>query len=338
MSNFLKFEDDVQTPKYMQIVNTVISDIECGIFKIGDRIPSINETSFEYYLSRDTVEKAYRILKNRGIIRPVRGKGYYVTSSLDIRDLRVLLVASDMGQGEQAFYNTLKDCLGDKARIDIVLHNGNSHKLEEVINDNLGKHFYYLVMPVLSETHSTLLDTINKIPEDKLILLNSKLTGLKGKIGIIYEDYVTDLQEALTSVNERIDKYSNLKLIFNSEVEHAERIKEGFTRYCGLHSRPYEIMQEIHLAKVKKGDLYIVYDDNDLIELIELCHNLKLKIGSDIGIISNGDSPFKRILEGGITIISTDFNHMGKIAAEFIINKKLDIVKNPFNLILRKSF
>ena len=44
--------------KIEQVMDIIKSDIEHGIFKKGERIPSINETSEEFYLSRDTVEKA----------------------------------------------------------------------------------------------------------------------------------------------------------------------------------------------------------------------------------------------------------------------------------------
>ena len=78
---FLTIDEGSKIPKYQQVVDTIVSDIELGIVKVGDKIPSINETSEEYYLSRDTVEKAYKILRKRGIITAVRGKGFYVSST-----------------------------------------------------------------------------------------------------------------------------------------------------------------------------------------------------------------------------------------------------------------
>ena len=64
----LKINADSDVPKYLQVVDLFISDIEAGIFKHGQRIPSINETSEELLLSRDTVEKAYVYMKNNGRI------------------------------------------------------------------------------------------------------------------------------------------------------------------------------------------------------------------------------------------------------------------------------
>ena len=73
-----RIDESSTIPKYLQVVNAIISDIEEGILKHGQRIPSINETSEMYYLSRDTVEKAYKELRERGIINSVRGKGNYI--------------------------------------------------------------------------------------------------------------------------------------------------------------------------------------------------------------------------------------------------------------------
>jgi DNA-binding transcriptional regulator YhcF (GntR family) len=64
-----KIHTESRTPKYMQVVNLILEDIERGKLKIGDRIPSINETSFDFLLSRDTVEKAYNELRDRRLLR-----------------------------------------------------------------------------------------------------------------------------------------------------------------------------------------------------------------------------------------------------------------------------
>ncbi|MBD0260497.1 MAG: winged helix-turn-helix transcriptional regulator, partial [Cytophagales bacterium] len=73
--HLLKFNPDGKVPKYKQIVQSVIADIEKGVLHQNDQLPSISELSEEYYLARDTVEKAYRDLKERGYITSVQGKG-----------------------------------------------------------------------------------------------------------------------------------------------------------------------------------------------------------------------------------------------------------------------
>ncbi|MEM9261352.1 MAG: GntR family transcriptional regulator, partial [Bacteroidota bacterium] len=75
----ITIDEKSRIPKYRQIVDSIIQNIASGQLRIDEKIPSINALSEEYYLSRDTVEKAYNILKDRNIITSVKGKGFYVT-------------------------------------------------------------------------------------------------------------------------------------------------------------------------------------------------------------------------------------------------------------------
>ena len=64
----LQFNSKDKTPKYRQIIQSIITDIERGVLTQHQQLPSISELSIEYYLARDTVEKAYRELRERGYI------------------------------------------------------------------------------------------------------------------------------------------------------------------------------------------------------------------------------------------------------------------------------
>ena len=51
----IQIDEFSSTPKYRQIANSVIVGIRKGLFKSGDIMPSINEISFEFDVSRMTV-------------------------------------------------------------------------------------------------------------------------------------------------------------------------------------------------------------------------------------------------------------------------------------------
>ncbi|WP_242157582.1 hypothetical protein [Aestuariivivens sediminis] len=77
--------------------------------------------------------------------------------------------------------------------------------------------------------------------------------------------------------------------------------------------------------------------DRDLVEIIKLTRANNWKLGNQIGLISYNDTPTKEILDGGITIISTDFKEMGAEAANMILSG--DFVKKPnrTKMVLRNS-
>ena len=86
---------------------------------------------------------------------------------------------------------------------------------------------------------------------------------------------------------------------------------------------------------LNKGELFITIVEDDLVNLIHLIRNNEFEIGKDVGVLSYNDTPLKDLL--GISVVSTDFDMMGKPAAQMILNNKKGIVKNPFNLIDRES-
>src|SRR3954467_13491330 len=66
------------TPKYLQLANSIIKAIGDGTIVKDELLPSINELSFEFEISRDTAEKGYKYLKKIGVLSSVPGKGYFV--------------------------------------------------------------------------------------------------------------------------------------------------------------------------------------------------------------------------------------------------------------------
>ena len=90
-------------------------------------------------------------------------------------------------------------------------------------------------------------------------------------------------------------------------------------------------------SEVKKGEVYISEEESDLVSIIKLARQKKLKIGKDIGVLSFNDTPLKEVLENGISVISTNFTRMGSLAAELILEKRRLKVRNEFSFIRRNS-
>src|SRR6476620_1505383 len=79
------------TPKYLQLANSIVKAINNGVLKENDMLPSINELSFEFEISRDTAEKGYKHLKKKGVLGSVPGKGYFVKSTELNQQLKIFL-------------------------------------------------------------------------------------------------------------------------------------------------------------------------------------------------------------------------------------------------------
>ena len=334
---FLTIDEGSKIPKYQQVVDTIVSDIELGIVKVGDKIPSINETSEEYYLSRDTVEKAYKILRKRGIITAVRGKGFYVSSTGKNEERRVLLMFNKLSDHKKTIYNSFVRNVGEGFTVDLQVHNGDSRTLEKIIIENLGRYDYYVLMPHLKQETESVLSAINKIPKERLILLNKDMDGIDGEYGCVFEDFELDIHQALYTGIDKIKKYHKLILVFPTDNYYCSGISKGFSNFCEAEGFEYEIIGRVNGHEIEEGELYVVIEEVDLVEMIKKANAQNLRLGKDVGAITYNDTPFKEILAGGITVLSTDFNQMGDTLADMIKNRKRTKVKNPFTLMIRNS-
>ena len=90
--------------------------------------------------------------------------------------------------------------------------------------------------------------------------------------------------------------------------------------------------------KIEKGDLFLLVSDRTLAMLLDQASEKGLEPGTDFGIISYNETPMKRYVKNGISVISTDFVSMGRLAAEYVLNPGPMKVVVPTRLIERNSF
>jgi DNA-binding transcriptional regulator YhcF (GntR family) len=332
----LQFNPKDKTPKYKQIVQSVIADIERSVLKKNQQLPSISELSEEYYLARDTVEKAYRELKERGYISSVQGKGFYVNGT-DSQKMRILLVFNKLSSYKKIIYYAFLKVLGNKANVDLQIYHYDAKIFAEIIENNLGKYNYFVIMPHFSSDSdkAVALKAIEKIPADELILLDKDLPEYTKLCLSVYQDFERDIFDALDELKDLLAKYHRLVLIFPNEAGYPREIISGFRQFCVNFTKDYQIKENSIDEVLVKQTAYLVVEETDLAELIKKSRQLDWQLGKDIGLISFNDTTLKELLE--ITVISTDFETMGRTAAALLLDKKQIKIKNPFFSIRRNS-
>ncbi|WP_400192302.1 GntR family transcriptional regulator [Hymenobacter sp. B81] len=332
----LQFKPLDKTPKYKQIVQSVITDIERGILKNGDQLPSISELSVEYYLARDTVEKAYRELRERGFITSVQGKGYYVQAN-DSTKLKILLVFNKLSSYKKIIYYAFLETLGDQATVDLQIHHYNVHLFQEIIEKNLGKYNYYVVMPhfTLDTDKATYQNILNTIPSQELVLLDKDLPELRHDCLRVFQDFDKDIFGALENAADLLAKYTRLVLILPSDANHPEELPWGFRSFCLLHNLAFAVVENAMNEVLQAGTAYVVIRETDLVELVKKIRQTSYLLGREVGIISFNETPLKELLN--MTVITTDFEAMGRTAATLLLEKQRVKVRNPFYTIRRGS-
>jgi len=319
-------------PKYRQIVLSVEIAIAENRLRRNDRLPSVNKISLGFSISRDTVLLAYDELKKRGIIYAVPGKGYYVKSVEFSFEQRIFLLFDELNAFKEEIYNAFLQTMDNKAQVDIFFHHFNLDMFRKLINESNGNYSKYIIMPTNLVGAAAVIKTLP--PQDVFILdqTNSELANYPS----VHQNFVKDMYAALFKSKPLLLKYRQLVLIFPGEKEPVGMV-EGFNQFCSDFNFPSEIINGFEDAMIDAGSVFIIPSDKHLVDVIEQARRQQLVIGKDFGIISYNDIPLKKVVENGITTISTDFKRMGKTLAEMVLGNSKMQIENASDLIVRSS-
>lgn len=325
------------TPKYLQLANSIIKAIGDGKILKGELMPSINELSYEFEISRDTAEKGYKYLKNIGVLSSVPGKGYFVQDTDLKQQLKIFLLFNKLSPHKKIIYDAFVSSLGELASVDFYIYNNDFDFFKRLIINNKKDYTHYVIIPHFLDGGENAHDVINQIPKEKLILLDKIVPGIDGQYGAVYENFEKDLYGALEQALPHLSKYHTIKIIVPFYTYHPREILKGFHRFCQQYAFNCKVVHNIANEPIKEGEAYINLMEDDLVTLIEKILSTKMKLGKHVGLISYNETPLKKIILNGITTISTDFQLMGEKTAQLILEQSQQHIEIPFNLTLRAS-
>lgn len=337
MLHLIQIDEFSSTPKYRQLANAIIEGIQQGRIKKGELLPSINEVSFEHYMARITVEKGYNYLKQQGIIDSVRGKGFFVKVNEVPRNLRIFLLFNKLSVHKKIIYDSFVKAIGDQGSIDFYIYNNDFNLFKKIVESRDRDYTHMVLIPHFVEGEEMAVDLINSLPKEKLILLDKLLPGIQGKFGAVYENFEKDIYLSLQKANAQLVSYQQLRLVFPSSSYYPQEIVQGFVNFCRDFAFDYQVVESVTELDLQKGQAYITVMEDDLISLLDRIRAKGMHLGKDIGILSYNETPIKRLLFDGISTISTDFEGLGKKAAELVLTNQRVKFENQFQFISRSS-
>ena len=320
------------TPIYKQLVDQLELSIINKDIKKNQKLPSVNKICLEHKISRDSVLLAYGMLKKKGIINAIAGKGYYVKTNAINYEKRYFLLFDELNSFKEDIYNSFIEPLNGKAIVEIYFHHFNLEMFKKLVNDANGNYSKYIIMP---SNLKGIEEVISKLPATDVYILDQTRKSLSS-YPTIYQNFKDAVYNGLYSVLNKLTRYTRIILVFSNKKEPLGMV-EGFNQFCSDHGFDHELIYKYKDHYLEKGSVYITPDDNDLVSILEASKKMKLTIGKDVGIISYNDTPLKKVVANGITTISTDFKEMGTHLADMVWNQQHQKIENPSRIILRKS-
>lgn len=324
-----KIDSNGEVPKFRQLIDSVINAISENRLDIGTHLPSVNVVCRDYNLSRDTVFKAYSILKEQGVIDSVPNKGYFIA-----RDVRKVFLFLDTFKAyKEVLYGAFVKNLPENIVPDLHFHHYNPEVFRRQIEESIGKYSKYVIMPFENPIVEI---ALNRIPPEKLLVIDWNLYS--GEAGnVLYQNFGSSVYEGLSEALPLIQKYKEFVFLYPEYTNHPYESVVYFEKFCRDNQINYKIIKKSDGFSVVPGVAYFSVSDRMLGIFLEQCREKNLEPGRDTGIISYNETPMKKFIYKGVTVISTDFQMMGRKAAEFVSNDKKMQILVPTKLSVRES-
>ncbi len=322
-------KDHSGVPKFRQLVESVNNAISEKKLSVGDHLPSVNYVCKHYALSRDTVFKAYSILKEQGVVDSVPNKGFFVAR--EIR--RVFLFLDTFKAYKEVLYDSFFKNLPENVIVDVHFHHYNPEVFRKQIEESIGKYAKYIVMPF---EHPSMPFTLGLLPENKLLLIDWNVCS-KPTSNVLYQDFGFPVFEELEKVMHLIKKYDRMEFVYPEYTNHPHESVEYFKRFCWRHNIKHDVLKDSNQFEIQKGVAYLSVSDRILGRFLEQTREKNLEPGEDVGFISYNETPMKKFIYKGITVLSTDFQMLGRKAAEFVVDDAPMRICVPTSIRVRES-
>jgi len=329
MSVSISINHQSDIPKYQQIVNAINNAIANSVITYGDLLPSVNNICKTHQLSRDTVFKAYSILKENGVIESVPNKGYYVASETK----KVLLVLDTFKAYKEVLYHSFINNLPNNIITDVQFHHYNIDNFKTILNNSQGKYYKYVVM---NFDHKDVPSIVSRIDKEKLLLIDWNVYSNDNN-NYVFQDFGKAFYNSLVEATSLFEKYKEINFLYPEYTNHPLETIEYFEKFCIEHNFQYKILTNSKEYDFKKEIAYISVSDRVLGMFLEQCRSKNFEPGVDVGFLSYNETPMKKFIYKGITVVSTDFKELGTKAAEFIAKDTAVQYYVPTSLTIRES-
>jgi len=328
-----ELEEVVQLSKHEQLVNGIINAIDEKIVVQGSMLPSVNMMVKELGFANRTIAKAYKELKERGIVESKNRLGYFVLNEDTEQNAKVALLMYAFHPFQEVFYNSFRSALGDNVQLDVFFHHSNMDVFENMLHNIKGRYGVYVITPI---PHPRTKKLLQDIPENKLLIVD-RFEPISKSLSHVTQEFEISTYMALKELLPTIKKFNEIILCFLSNADYPLEILSAFNKFIKDYKIKGKVVNSYAPNSLKKGQVYFTIGDGDLWRILKECIEKKFEIGKDIGVFSSNDSAVKEFVCGGVTTLSTDFEIMAQRAAEFVLNRAQIQTVIPTVLKRRKS-
>ena len=296
--------------KFEKIVTWIQEEVRSGRKVSGEKLPSEQELSEQFQVSRQTVRRALEELVKENIVESRRGSGSYICE-----DAGILL-----GNTERRADHEEKRIVVMLTYIDTYIFPIIVREIEKKVTQAGG------ILQIAM--------TDNSVAKERMHL--EEFLRTRRIDGLIAEPVKSGLP------NPNLDLYQNAGYT-KALMEHSHKIKNRQILWIDSEDiREMELVSERILKRLNGCTACVCYNDEIASKLIQILQSADLQVPDQISVIGIDNSSLARFCEVPITSVNNPANEIGKCAAQIIldkIDKNMEMYSAEFapELVMRNS-
>ena len=337
-----------QEAKYMAVVNWVMEQIQNGVFQTGDKLPSENELSREFELSRQTVRHAIDVLEQKNMLTRIRGSGTYLgVGNREVRKERYQNIAVISTYVDSYIFppvlKGIEKTLSKAGYTMQVAFTGNRIEKEgEILDKLLDKGFIdgLIVEPAKSALPNPNLESYRRLAKQQLPVLffNSSYPQLSFPCVALHDELVTKkaVEYLIHAGHKKIggifkcdDGQGHLRYLgFVKAMKQAgiSIDRRGIVWIDSESQNDLEAWSDYLFDRLKDCTALVCYNDEVAYLLSGICMKRGIMIPEDLSLVSIDNSELASLGEVPITSFPHPMEALGKKAAENMIR----MIENPY--------
>ena len=185
-------------------------------------------------------------------------------------------------------------------------------------------------------SHKEVSEVLSDFDNDKLLLIDWNVHS-KASNNYVFQDFGKSFYNALEGAISAFKKYKKLVFVYPTFTKHPVESVTYFKKFCEANGFKYKIITDPSEFIIVKHETYISVSDRILGMFLEQCRSKNFEPGMDVGFLSYNETPTKKFIYKGISVVSTNFQELGATAAAFITSENTIQKYIPTKLILRES-
>lgn len=328
--------------KYYLLMESLKESMMSGEIKPGEKLPSENQLTKLYSVSRHTVRKALSLLCEEGYISVEHGVGSFCTNSSMIGKETKNIAVVTTYISYYIFPRLIQgvDNVLTENGYSIILKNTKNNKameincLEDVIHKNVDG---VIIEPSKSQIYSKHLEIYSKLEEYKIpyVFIHGTYPQLKDKPSIVIDD-----EKGMYLLTKYLIQLGHKDFIGIFKSDDIQGIKRhiGFVkalnehgilyhpeRIIWYHTEDKQLKPRIDLMElIKQGcvfDSVVCYNDQIAYYVMETLKELNISVPEEVSVTGFDNSYVPEPGGKGITSVEHPKERLGALAAELLLEK-----------------